>query len=149
MTPTAMETAAYSKSSRCWDEFGRTCHPFVNNVDVVMDYDAGVAVITGTGLADHVMGPFDGSGTCNNPNTPTDQNFEWRIPLNPVRTSNPAVDLLNTLGAVGVSINGVSVYNPYDGGGVDAPSTICMDDFNGHPSPDGSYHYPPGIGLGL
>ena len=123
------------------DEFGRTCHPFVNNVDVVMDYDAGVAVVTGSGLADHVMGPFDGSGTCNNPNTPTDQDFEWRIPLNPVRTNNPAVDLLNTLGAVGVSLNGVSVYNPYDGGGVDAPSTICMDDFNGHPSPDGSYHY--------
>ena len=91
-------------------------------------------------------GPCDGAirwqwYACNNPNTPTDQNFEWRIPLNPVRTNNPAVDLLNTLGAVGVSLNGVSVYNPYDGGGVDAPSTICMDDFNGHPSPDGSYHY--------
>ena len=123
------------------DEFGRTCHPFVNDVQVVMDYDAGVAIVTGAGLADHVMGPFDGTGICDNPNTPTNQNFEWRIPLQPVRTSNPAIDLLNTLGAVGVSVNGVSVYNPYDGGGVDAPSTICMDNFNGHPSPDGSYHY--------
>ncbi|MCH2153688.1 MAG: YHYH protein [Phycisphaerales bacterium] len=122
-------------------EFGSTCHPFTNGVIVTMDYDAGVAIVQGTGLADHPMGPFDGSEGCFNPNTPTDQDFTWRIPLNPVYTNNPPVNLLNTFGAVGVCTNGVSWYNPYDGGGVDAPSTICMDEFNAHPSPDGSYHY--------
>ena len=94
------------------EEFGLTCHPFTNDVTVTMDYDEGVAVVTGTGLADHPMGPFDGSTGCFNPNTPTDQNFTWYINLNPVPTSSPSVNLMNTLGAVGVCTNGVSIYNP-------------------------------------
>ncbi|MAT81714.1 MAG: hypothetical protein CMJ29_08730 [Phycisphaerae bacterium] len=123
------------------EEFGRTCHPFTNDVTVTMDYDDGVAIVMGSGLADHPMGPFDGSEGCFNPNTPTAQNFTWYIPLNPVVTNQPSVDLMNTLGAVGVCTNGVSLYNPYDGGMTDAPSTICFDEYNAHPSPDGSYHY--------
>ena len=42
-------------------EVGSTCHPFTNGVTVTMDYANGVAVVQGTGLADHPMGPFDGS----------------------------------------------------------------------------------------
>ena len=75
------------------------------------------------------------------PIPPTNQNRTIMLPMDPVFTPNPSVDLLNTLGPVGIAINGVALYNPYDGGGVDAPSTICMDAFKGHPSPDGSYHY--------
>ena len=123
-------------------DFNRVCHPFSSDVDVQFDYDNRMVTISTSGLADHVMGPFSGpDATCQNPNTPSDQNRTIMLPMDPVFTPNPSVNLLNTLGPVGVAINGVALYNPYDGGGVDAPSTICMDGFKGHPSPDGSYHY--------
>ncbi len=123
------------------EDWSRPCHPFHDNMTVEFDYDAGFAIVTGSGLADHVMGPFDGSTGCFNPNTPTAQNDTWRIPLNPVVGNNSGVQYLDSMGRVAVALNGVAYYNPYDAGGVDAPSTICMDPFNGHPSQDGRYHY--------
>lgn len=123
------------------EEWLRPCHPFDDNMTVTFDYAAGMATITGSGLANHVMGPFDGSTGCSNPNTPTAQNDTWMIPLKPVAGNTSGMVYLDTMGKLAVSLNGVAFYNPYDAGGVDAPSTICMDDFNGHPSNDGRYHY--------
>ena len=60
------------------EEWQRPCHPFHDNMVVTLDYAEGVAIITGSGLADHVMGPFDGSTGCHNPNTPTAQGDTWR-----------------------------------------------------------------------
>jgi len=124
-------------------DWGSPCHPFydVAGLSVELDYAAGFAIITSTNIPDHPTGPFDGSTGCYNPNTVTAQNDMWRIPLTPVPTNNPAVDYLVQGGQVGVMLNGTTYYNPYDAGGIDAPSTICMDDFYGHPSPDGRYHY--------
>jgi hypothetical protein len=130
------------------EEWGRLCNPFNDNMQVTFDYNAGVAVITGTGLADHPMGPFDGSGHCDNPNVPSDQNDMWRIPLHPVVGNSSGVDYFDQMGKVAVAINGVAFYNPFDAGGVDAPSTICMDDYNGHPSMDGRYHHHQAPGWG-
>ncbi len=73
------------------------CHPFNDNIQVTFDCNAGVVVITGTGLADHPMGPFDGSTGCFNPNTPSDQNDLWRIPLHPVVGNSSGVDYLNQM----------------------------------------------------
>jgi hypothetical protein len=126
------------------DEWGTDCesiHPFVDNTVVSFDYANDFIIIETSGIPSHPTGPFDGSTGCFNPNNVTDQNNVWRIPMNAVPTDNPAVEYLNQFGAVSVAVNGVSIYNPYDGGGVDAPSSICFDDYNGHPSPDGSYHY--------
>jgi len=123
------------------EEWQRPCHPFHDNMVVTLDYAEGVAIITGSGLADHVMGPFDGSTGCHNPNTPTAQGDTWRIPMFPQVGNQSGVDFMDQMGKVGVMLNGVAFYNPYDAGGVDAPSTICFDDFNGHPSVDGRYHY--------
>ncbi|MBT4768773.1 MAG: YHYH protein [Phycisphaerae bacterium] len=123
------------------EEWMRPCHPFDDNMSVTLDYAAGMATITGSGLANHVMGPFDGSTGCYNPNLPSALNDTWQIPLKPVVGNTSGLVYLDTMGKVAVSLNGVAFYNPYDAGGVDAPSTICMDDFNGHPSVDGRYHY--------
>ena len=123
---------------------GMRRHPFLQDhqgLDVEFDYDAGFAIVTTTGLAEHEMGPFDGSTGCFNPNTPTNQNRTLRIPLTPTPTDSPGVIVLDTLGPIGVWYNGVAFYNPYDGGSTEAPGNICMDPYNGHPSPDGSYHY--------
>ena len=85
-------------------EFGQSCQPFFGNMTVLLDYDQGIALVAGTGLANHPMGPFDGSTGCFNPNTPTAQGDVWQIPLNPVRTNNPGTVLFDTLGPVGVSL---------------------------------------------
>ena len=133
------------------EEWDRPCHPFHNNMQVTFDPVEDVAIITGSGLADHPMGPFDGSTGCFNPNTPTAQNDTWRIPLKPVVGNSSGVVYFNQMGKVSLALNGVAYYNPFDAGGVDAPSTICMDDYNGHPSPDGRYHYhqAPAWGYGI
>jgi hypothetical protein len=46
----------------------------------------------------------------------------------PTPTNNPAIEYLDQPGPLSVSTNGVAMYNPYDAGGVDAPSSICFDD---------------------
>jgi len=124
-------------------DWGVPCHPFhdVPGLSVELDYATGMAVIISTNIPDHPTGPFDGSTGCYNPNSVTVQNDTWLIPLVPVPTNNPAVDYLDQMGQTGIMVSGATYYNPYDAGGVDAPSTICMDDYNGHPSPDGRYHY--------
>ena len=43
------------------------------------------------------------------------------------------------MGAVGVAVNGVVFYNPFDAGRMDASN--IMDRCCGHPSPDNRYHY--------
>ena len=43
------------------------------------------------------------------------------------------------MGAIGIAINGVVFYNPFDAGMEDA--TDLMDRCCGHPSPDNRYHY--------
>ncbi|GEM_PF-1296763 len=126
------------------DEWGADCesiHPFDSTTSVTFDYTNDFILLATSGVPLHPTGPFDGSTGCFNPNSVTDQNNMWRIPFNAVPTENPSVEYLDQFGPVAVGVNGVSIYNPYDGGGVDAPSTICFDEYNGHPSPDGSYHY--------
>ncbi|MCH2137176.1 MAG: YHYH protein [Phycisphaerales bacterium] len=123
-----------------WDS---PCHPFhdVPGLSVELNYDTGMAIITSTNVPAHPTGPFDGSTGCFNPNPVTAQNDTWEIPLVPFPTDNPQVVYFEQMGQVGVMLNGTTYYNPYDAGGIDAPSTICMDDYYGHPSPDGRYHY--------
>ncbi|MBC8309914.1 MAG: YHYH protein [Planctomycetes bacterium] len=126
------------------DEWGTDCesiHPFVDNTVVTFDYDQEHVVVFATGIPNHPTGPFDGSTGCWNPNTVTAQNRTYRIPMNPVDTNNPSVVVFNQWGPISVTVNGVPFYNPYDNGGNDAPSTICFDEYNGHPQLMGEYHY--------
>ena len=129
-------------------QWGFDCevNPFCDAVQV--EFTDEMMVVTTSGLPCHATGPFDGTyydpytdQYCFNPNTPSNQNNVWMIPTTPTPTSTPAIDVLNTLGPIGVTITGASFYNPYDGGGVPAPGNICMDYCQGHASPDGSYHY--------
>ena len=118
-------------------QWGRTCHPFHDNVTVSIE--GGFLVVESNGLPTHATGNFPGA--CGNPNSMTAQDDEWMLPIEPEETSSPAVDAMVQLGPIGVMVNGVAFYNPYDGGGVTAPDTICMDLCQAHPSPDGRYHY--------
>ena len=118
-------------------QWGQVCHSFHDNVSISIVGDR--LVVTGSGMPDHDYGNFPGE--CGNPNSVGDQNDTWRLPITPEPTDDPAVDALVQMGPIGIMVNGVAFYNPFDGGGVTAPDTICMDSCNAHPSPDSRYHY--------
>jgi hypothetical protein len=126
------------------DEWGTDCdsiHPFIANTVVTFDYVNAFVIVETNGIPDHATGPFDGSTGCFNPNSALPQDRTYRIPMVPTPTATPAIELLDQPGPVSVTVNGVPFYNPYDAGGIDAPATICFDDFNGHPQLFGEYHY--------
>jgi hypothetical protein len=120
-------------------QWGQDCNPF--HAGIVISYGETTAMVTSNGIPDHPTGPFDGSNGCFNPNSVGPQNDNWMLPLNPVPTTNPAIDVLAQMGPIGVLVSGGAFYNAYDGGGVEAPGNICMDECEGHPSPDLRYHY--------
>jgi len=126
------------------DEWGTDCnsiHPFTASTVVTFDYDNGFVIVESNGIPDHPTGPFDGSTGCFNPNTALPQDRTYRIPMVATPTNNPAVEYFDQFGPTSIASNGVPMYNPYDAGGIDAPSTICFDDYNGHPQLMGEYHY--------
>jgi hypothetical protein len=79
------------------------------------------------------------------------QNYDFTIPLQPVKSDTPTP---TNLGAIGVMISGAPLFNPYEGdnqtvavldnftvksaNGQDVP---FLDSCNGHPTPMGVYHY--------
>ena len=124
-----------------WAVDCESIHPFVDNTVVTFDYANGFIIIETDGIPSHPTGPFDGSEGCYNPNTTTPQDRTYRIPMSATPTDTPAVEYFDQVGPVSVAVNGVPLYNPYDAGGVDAPSSICFDAYNGHPQMMGEYHY--------
>lgn len=75
-----------------------------------------------------------------NPNKIAIQNFTFRIPLNPVAAKN---HLATPLGAIGVALNGVALYNQYAGPNNQKLTTeiASFDNYNGHPTRINQYHY--------
>jgi len=80
-----------------------------------------------------------------NPNFIQEMDATYRLPLDPVINPDAiATDAHDTnhalpMGAIGVAVNGVVFYNPFDAGMQDASN--IMDNCCGHPSPDNRYHY--------
>jgi hypothetical protein len=75
-----------------------------------------------------------------NPNTISSFDFTYKIPLNPVQTSNNEA---TRLGSIGVSLNGVAFFNQYAGPN-NQPLTDeinSFDQYNGHPTGTSTYHY--------
>lgn len=80
-----------------------------------------------------------------NPNYIQEQQFTWHIPLEPEEyPDHMAMDAGNRNGAlprgpIGVAVNGVVFFNPYDEGFTEA--IWRLDRCCGHPSPRHAYHY--------
>ncbi len=74
-----------------------------------------------------------------NPNRIALQNLTFKIPVNP----QPATTHEATpMGPMGISVNGVPIYNQYAGGGAPLTAEInSFDQYNGHPQMSGQYHY--------
>jgi len=106
-------------------------------------------VVETTGVPNHAS-PYWGAGHPNyiaphtgmavNPNTISEQNFKFYIPLNPSVSS--AVSS-TPLGPIGVSISGVPFFNQYAGPNNQPLDNeiASFDNYYGHPQQTGQYHY--------
>ena len=64
----------------------------------------------------------------------------FRIPLEPQLPGGPP--MRTPMGPMGVALNGIPFFNQYAGGGQPlSHELVSFDQYNGHPTPDGMYHY--------
>lgn len=119
--------------------------------DVILSVQGDYVVITSTDIPDH-KSPYFGTGNDNyeayngdnpdfqiNPNRIVEQNLVFKIPLNPVEASTHSY---TQLGPIGVSVNGVALFNQYAGPNKALGDEInSFDQYNGHPQQTGMYHY--------
>ncbi len=74
-----------------------------------------------------------------NPNRIASQNLTFKIPINPAEASTHEA---SPLGPIGISINGVPMFNQYAGPSQPLTNEInSFDQYNGHPQQTGQYHY--------
>jgi hypothetical protein len=73
-----------------------------------------------------------------NPNTISAIDILLTLPTNPQLA---ATSSCVPMGMIGVSLNGVAIFNALDAGGRDAVAHEVLDLCNGHPQPEGQYHY--------
>jgi hypothetical protein len=115
--------------------------------NVTLTFDGGEHVIVrARNIPNHPTAKFpDRYGTQGyNPSYIQEHDYTYYLPLRPVPnpgapTVTPTVNQALPGGAIGVAVNGVVFYNPFDAGMQDASS--IMDRCCGHPSPDNRYHY--------
>jgi len=82
---------------------------------------------------------FGGNTFSKNPNTITQQTITFKIPLNPAVN---AAHSATPLGAIGVALNGVPLFNQYAGPNqVLTTEIVSFDKYYGHPQNTGMYHY--------
>ncbi|MDB5326288.1 MAG: hypothetical protein JWM57_1857, partial [Phycisphaerales bacterium] len=104
----------------------------------------GSMIIRSKGIPNHPTGRFPEMGF-GNPNSIQEQSSTFYFPLEP--KENPQHKVTDTgnqngalhMGPIGLAVNGVVFFNPFDMGNTDA--TNMMDRCCGHPNQDGQYHY--------
>ena len=121
---------------------------------VTISADAGYVTLKSNGLPDHkspyYMGTqwdpamyeaYNGSNPNFNlnPNRIKSQNLTFKIPINPTEASTHEA---TPLGPIGISVNGVPLFNQYAGPATPLTNEInSFDQYNGHPQQQGQYHY--------
>lgn len=149
-SPTSTTTAATSSTTTASAGASSGSLPglyakFATGVQVSLS--GNTVVIQSTDLPNHPS-PYWGVGNANyeapqtgmvpNSNRIATQSLTFRIPSTP--TAATASD--TPLGPMGVSINGVALFNQYAAGRVPLTTEIIsFDRYNGHPTPSNQYHY--------
>ena len=125
---------------------GATNPSFPNLITNVQDvcYTSTNVYISCTCIPGYDIGPWAG-----NPNTPANQNFVFKISLNP--QENTGNKTKTALGHIGVWKNGVSIFNAEDGMSYNNQNIwmrealyfegSSFDDCLGHPAGNGEYHH--------
>jgi hypothetical protein len=74
-----------------------------------------------------------------NPNRIASQNLTFKIPIIPAEA---ATHEATPMGPMGISVNGLPIFNQYAAGGSPLTAEInSFDQYNGHPQMSGMYHY--------
>ena len=122
---------------------------FNSSVSVSLDGDN--VVIRANGVPDHKSVYFPASDARYEAYNGTNKQFSangfqiveqqltFRIPVNPKAASSHAS---TPLGPIGIAVNGVPIFNQYNG--QNRPLTVeinSFDQYNGHPQMTGQYHY--------
>ncbi|HBH52446.1 MAG TPA: hypothetical protein DDY91_11195 [Planctomycetaceae bacterium] len=106
--------------------------------NVRLRHDERFLIVRSQGYPNHPTAVFPNTG---NPNTIRVQDFEFRFPLVPKR----AAEITRLpMGPIGMAINGVVFFNPFEQGGMNAVegySEVWLDSCCGHPEQRGVYHY--------
>ncbi len=130
----------YQNETRMVDLF--SYHTKDSNKDGIenlkVSHDEKFLIIQSQGYPNHPTAVFPNTG---NPNSIHVQNFNFRLPLEPV-----LADKITRLpmGAIGMALNGVVFFNPFEMEGMNAVegySEVWLDSCCGHPQQTGVYHY--------
>ena len=125
---------------------GATNPSYPNYLTNVQDvcYTSNDVYVSCTCIPGYDIGPWS-----QNPNQPANQNFVFKISLNP--QENTGNKTKAPLGHTGVWINGVSIFNAEDGMSYNNQGLwnqnalyfegVSFDDCLGHPAPNGEYHH--------
>jgi hypothetical protein len=111
-----------------------------DNVILIFKGD-GFLTVKAKNLPNHPTARFPGF----NPNYIQEENNTYRLPLEPVLDPQAVAvddsdrDHALPMGPIGIAVNGVVFFNPFDAQMTDASN--IMDSCCGHPSPDNQYHY--------
>jgi hypothetical protein len=115
--------------------------------NVIVRFDENYMYVQAKNLPNHPTANFPGTQGPGgwNPHYIQEQNATYRIPLNPKKNPNAiAMNKNNSnralpMGAIGIAVNGVIFFNPFDAGSEDAHDV--MDRCCGHAGPQNMYHY--------
>jgi hypothetical protein len=106
--------------------------------DIAISHDEKFLIVDSQNLPNHPHAKFPNSG---NPNEIRVQKFRFKIPLVP----KPAASITTVPGGeIGMAINGVVFFNPFEAGGMNAVAGYAetwFDSCCGHPQQSGVYHY--------
>ncbi len=106
--------------------------------DLKVKHDEKCIILESQNLPNHPTAKFPNTG---NPNKIAVQKFTFRIPMVP----KPADKITPpSMGPIGVAINGVVFFNPFEAGSMNAVagySETWFDSCCGHPQQEGVYHY--------
>jgi hypothetical protein len=110
--------------------------PFNDNVQVTVTDD--LYIVHSDGIPNHPTAAFPNK---DNPNHIEKQDYTFYLPRHPTRAEKPS---RLPMGPIGVALNGIPFYNPYNAEGNDAVSGLYAEVFDsccGHPDQMGRYHY--------
>jgi hypothetical protein len=115
--------------------------------NVTVAFDSTSLIIHTKGLPNHPTGKFPESadGRFGNPNFIQEHRKTYYIPVNPqvnprhIFTAHDNSNHALPMGPIGIALNGVVFFNPFDANSQDASN--MMDRCCGHPAPDNTYHY--------
>ena len=143
------ESSSSAVSSESNEDAPAVFSVFAASVDVFQD--GNTIIIESSGVPNHgspywstsnaLYESYDGSNSAFhlNPNRIATQNYTFRIPATPAEASNKSA---TPLGAIGVALNGVAIFNQYAGPNQPLTNEIdSFDQYNGHPQQSGAYHY--------